>query len=82
MGFNKKVGEKITYEEVKDFAKSLGFDLLEEEYLANNIKMKMICKNGHTSYKSLKNLQDCPTCNTCKQEEKRLNIYLDFKEHL
>lgn len=82
MGFNKKVGEKITYEEVKDFAKSLGFDLLEEEYLANNIKMKMICKNGHTSYKSLKNLQDCPTCNTCKQEKKRLNIYLDFKEHL
>ena len=82
MAFNKKVGERLTYEEVKEFAKSLGFDLLEDEYIANNIKMKMICKEGHISYKSIKNLQDCPTCNECKLREKNLKTYLEFKNVL
>lgn len=82
MAFNKKVGERLTYEEVKEFAKSLGFCLLEDEYVANNIKMKMMCKEGHISYKSVKNLQDCPTCNECKLKEKNLQIYLKFKNVL
>ena len=58
MAFNKKVGERLTYEEVKEFAKSLGFCLLEDEYVANNIKMKMIEQSIVNSWKDVYELKE------------------------
>ena len=49
--------KKLTYEEVKEYVDSQGYRLISKEYIKSNIKLEMICPNGHICYISLVNFK-------------------------
>ena len=56
---------KITYEEVKNFLESNGWELLSETYINLNTDLQIKCKNGHIlslPYKTLRKNCICPVC--------------------
>ena len=68
-----KVGElyRISYEEVREYIKSFGYELLSEEYINNLISLEIKCPKGHIfhtafgQFKGSKNRKGsrCPHCN-------------------
>lgn len=68
-----------TYQEVKEYIESFGYELLSKEYINAQEKLKVKCPNGH-EYKVAKNNfqqgQRCPICNISKGEQ-RIMDYLN-----
>ena len=73
--------KKHSYEEVKDYLLSFGYELLSNEYKDNKTKLKMKCPNGHIidlKFNHFKSGVRCSKCKHSKGEEKIeqiLNMY-------
>ena len=68
---------KYSYEEVKEYVESFGFELLSTEYKNNRTKLKLKCPNEHIfnmEFTSFKNQNSrCPICNVSKGEQRIMN---------
>ena len=71
---------KYTYEEVKNYIESFGYNLLSTEYKNNTTKLKIMCRNGHIfemDFSHFKNHNNrCSVCNISKGEQ-RIMDYLN-----
>lgn len=65
--FNTKSGVSNTIENIKEFAKSIGYELLADTYNNVNEKMQWKCPNGHNVIKSYRQFQRNRTGNYCEQ---------------
>ena len=66
---------KLTYNDVKLFYESQGCELLEDEYINNQTKMKFRCNCGRVHRSVLGNFkqgQRCPGCGVAASESQRL----------
>ncbi len=64
---------KYTLDQVKDYIKQNGYNLLSEEYLGCKEKMKVECNNGHiypVNFDNFKQGKRCPICGETKGETK------------
>ena len=65
---NKKFTTKLTLEHVKEFAESIGYWVLNDQYINANYKMNFKCKEcGRERYTSFSNLKGKPNCK-CKNK--------------
>ena len=73
--------KKLTYEEVKEYIESFGYELLNEEYMNANTKLKIKCSNGHIferTFSKFKQTQNCPYCTkTRKWTVEEIREYLN-----
>ena len=73
--------KKLTYEEVKEYIESFGYELLNEEYMNANTKLKIKCSNGHIferTFSKFKQTQACPYCTkTRKWTVEEIREYLN-----
>ena len=88
------MGKKITYKNIKEQVKKMGYTLLtkEEEYKNTKTKLLVRCSNGHeftVRYYNLKNRDKCLICSGDKIDKKaeigkKYNMWtiLGFEEHL
>lgn len=58
--------DKITYEYIKIYIENFGYILLEEKYINNRTKLKMICDKGHECEICWSNFQQGRRCKICK----------------
>jgi hypothetical protein len=80
MGKNNK---KLTYEEVYNYFKEQGCELLEKEYINSSTKMKYRCVCGNIDYKTwihFKRGQRCKKCGRQKQIEKQKTNIEDIRK--
>lgn len=61
--------KKLTYEEVKEYIESQGYKLISKEYIKSDVKLEMICPNGHQCYISWDNFKYGRRCKECKYEK-------------
>ena len=70
---------KLSYDFIKNTFEKEGYELLSEEYINNNQKLKYRCPNGHIhemSFSKFKNGRRCPECYIFKGEN-RIKQYLE-----
>ncbi|MFW5795150.1 MAG: hypothetical protein ACOCV1_06660 [Bacillota bacterium] len=70
--------KKLTYEEVKSYIESQGYQLLSKEYKNAHAKLQLQCLKGHIFYMryvKFKSGQRCPICMKIKSTEKRKLSY-------
>ena len=66
------MGDKYSIKEVKTMLKYKGAKLLSDNYIKNNKKIKIECKNGHILNTSLTNFM-VVGCKFCNKKEKTGN---------
>ena len=74
---------KFTYEEVKEYIESFGYELLSTEYINNKQKLLVKCPNpNHKSYEvRFDNFKDNNRrCPYCANEARRNKIKIDYQE--
>ena len=57
--------KKLTYQYVKEYFESRGFDLLSDTYIGNRVDIKVKCSEGHifeTRFGSFLRRGICPIC--------------------
>lgn len=65
---------KHTLEEIKEFAKNLGYEVLDKEYINMKIKMHFRClKCGHVSEKTFDTFKYHHSCSNCNKKESKIN---------
>lgn len=69
--FKTNSGQVITLKTIQDFAKSINYKLITNNYTNVNDKMDWICNNGHKVHKSYRQFQRNKTGNYC--DEFKLN---------
>jgi hypothetical protein len=57
----------LHYQEVYDYFKQLGHELLETEYIGIKVKMKYKCICGNIAYSTLNNMKNSKNGHTCKK---------------
>lgn len=77
---------RMSYDTVKKIVESKGFELLSTEYKNSKTPLRVICKNGHNSFKNIENIQRGHQCLECsrqnKQPKKTTKEYKTFIENL
>lgn len=66
--------KKITYEEIKQYIESFGYELLSDEYINSKEKIKIKCNNNHiyeSSWNRFKSGRRCPYCSKNKNIHKK-----------
>lgn len=76
MGKNNK---KYTYEEVYNYFKEQGCELLEKEYINTHTKMKYICCCGSIDYKTFAHFRRGQRCKKCKSKKLSEQRKLDYE---
>ena len=72
---------RYTYEYVKEYIESFGYELLSKEYVSNSISLTIKCPNGHITntlnFNNFKNKDN--RCSVCKESkgEKKINRFLN-----
>lgn len=64
---------RLSYDEVKEYIESFGYELLSEEYIDNQTKLLVRCPYGHeyeVRYANFYQGSRCPICNISKGERK------------
>ena len=61
--------KKLTYEDVKNYIESFGYELLSKEYTNNRTNLKMKCDNKHECEISLSNFKKGRRCKHCKSQK-------------
>jgi hypothetical protein len=64
------MGKRLTYDEVYNYFKSQGCELLEDRYINNNTKMKYKCSCGNVSYIKFGNFKLGQRCMECSGNKK------------
>lgn len=62
-----------SYEEVKEYVESIGYELLSKEYVNAHEKLEVKCPKGHkyeVQYANLQRGRRCPYCKVSKGEQK------------
>lgn len=75
------MSDKYSIKEVKTMLKYKGAKLLSDNYIKNNKKIKIECKNGHILNTSLTNFM-VVGCKFCNKKEKIHRNYIEYKELL
>lgn len=76
---------KITYEEIKKYIESFGYELLSEKCDKAKEKVLLKCPNGHlwrVRYDSFKTGNRCPECRKKNMNEKFKRKYEEVKEYI
>lgn len=72
--------QKLSYNHVKEYVESKGYELLTNEYKNTRTKLLLKCKDNHEFYISLDNLKKdkgCPKCKNNSKGEIEIIKYLD-----
>ena len=75
--FKTNSGQVITLKTIQDFAKSINYKLITNNYTNVNDKMDWICNNGHKVHKSYRQFQRNKTgnyCDECVKENPSLKV--------
>ena len=62
--------KKFTYEFVKQSFETIGYKLLETEYINDATKMKYECDKGHIRYTTFNNFRQGYRCRRCEEERR------------
>ncbi len=76
---------KYTYEEVKEYVESFGYELLSNEYINANGKLKTKCPKGHvwiTTFDRFKRDLRCKKCANEKLKENKMYTYEEVREYV
>lgn len=76
---------KKSYEEVKAYIESFGYELLSTEYINNSTKLDMICPKGHKfkmAYTNFQQGQRCPICANESNSDKQRLSYDEVKNYI
>ena len=66
--------KKLTYEYVKEYIESFGYELLSKEYIDNRTPLEIKCNEGHIINISFSNFKKGRRCKHC-QKQKVAKIY-------
>lgn len=75
--------QRHNYNYIKTFIESIGYTLIDSEYVRNSEKLNLYCGNGHSIAMSFKNLlkgNRCAKCNTVSHGENKIEKILKEKE--
>jgi hypothetical protein len=79
-------GKRLSYEQVKSYIESFdGYELLDESYKNNNLKLQIKCPEEHIfkmSYDCFKRGQRCPICQKIESVKKRRLSFNDVKKYI
>lgn len=59
---------RTSYDEAKKIVESKGFKLLSKSYKNNRTPLKIVCENGHISFKNLNNIKRDHKCLECSKQ--------------
>ena len=77
--------KKKSYEEVKAYIESFGYELLSTEYINNSTKLDIICPKGHKfkmAYTNFQQGQRCPICADKSNADKQRLSYDEVKNYI
>ena len=77
--------KKLTYQEVKEYIESFNYVLLDDVYIDNKTKLKMICPCGHEwecNFRNFKIGRRCRDCSYKIRAEKQSHSYEYIKEYI
>ena len=72
--------KKWTYEDVKAYIESEGYELLSSEYKNNNTPLEIKCPEGHVSIQTLGNFKSGKRCSICAGNKKLR--YEDVRDYI
>ena len=64
------MSRKTTYQEVKEYIESFGYELLSKQYKNNKTKLEIKCPKGHIIEKRFNDFKNGSRCPKCKGNEK------------
>ena len=74
-----KIGKKLNYNNVKEYIKSHGYILLDNEYINIHKKMKIKCPEGHIFEMSFNNFKKGQRCSICSLNKQYKYTYSQIK---